>query len=185
MALNRRLGLNRYEADEYYRLALEAYRKNRFDDAILNMNEALALLPNKSEYLATRGFFYLEDGVLDKAQADFDAALKHHRYEMLAHYGRGMIAYREKRWAEAITHFGEAYRSDPKRPETMYYLALAFHHNHDDDNARRWMEQAAAGFAGHDERRRSDAQKWLKTFQKPLETRPPQPRLPGSDQTEP
>ncbi|MBI5666478.1 MAG: tetratricopeptide repeat protein [Chloroflexi bacterium] len=181
MALNRRLGLNRYEADEYYRLALDAYRKNRLDDAILNMDEALALLPTKSEYLAARGFFYLEDGVIDKAQADFDAALKQHRYEMLAHYGRGIIAYREKKWAEAVAHFSEAFRSDPKRPETMYYLALAFHHNRDNDSARRWMEQAANAFAGVDERRRADAQRWLREFQKILDSKPPQPRLPGAE----
>lgn len=180
MALNRRLGLNRYEADEYYRLALDAYRKNRLDDAIMNVNEAIALIPNKSEYLAARGFFYLEDGIHDKAQADFEQALKLYRYEMLAHYGRGVIAYREKHWTEAVNHFTSAYQSDPKRPETLYYLALSHHHNRDNDSARRWMEMAAKAFSGVDERRKADAQKWLKEFQRILESREQQPRLPGA-----
>ncbi|MBC6936100.1 MAG: tetratricopeptide repeat protein [Chloroflexi bacterium] len=166
--INRRLGLSRYEADEYYRLALEAYQKKRLDDAILNMDDAIALLPGRSEYWAARGFFYLEDGVLDKAQADFEQALKLHRFEMLAHYGRGVIAYKDRNWQEALAHFTDAYRSDPKRPETLYYLALCFHRTGDNAAAQRFMEQAAAAFANVDERRRADALKWVKEFQRIL-----------------
>ncbi|NWG18420.1 MAG: tetratricopeptide repeat protein [Chloroflexi bacterium] len=166
--INQRLGLSRYEADEYYRMALEAYQKKRLDDAILNMNEAITLLPTRAEYWAARGFFYLEDGVLDKAQADFEQALRRHRFEMLAHYGRGVIAYKDRNWQEALAHFSDAYRSDPKRPETLYYLALCFHRTGDNTAALRMMEQAAAAFTDLDERRKADALRWVKEFQRIL-----------------
>lgn len=169
MALNQRLGLTRYEADEHYRLALEAYSKRKnLDAAILHMSDAIAMLPTKSEYYAARGYFYFEDGLYDKAQADFQQALKIYRFEMLAHYGRGMIAYKDKNWAEAVAHFTDAYRADPKRPETLYYLALAHHHNHDNRQALAFMAQAAAAFEGVDDRRKADAGRWVKEFQKIL-----------------
>ncbi|MBK8029585.1 MAG: tetratricopeptide repeat protein [Chloroflexi bacterium] len=43
---------------------------------------------------------------------------------MLAHYGRGAIAYKRKKWDEALEHFTKAYHAKTDRPETLYYLAL-------------------------------------------------------------
>lgn len=160
-----RFGLSRFEADEYYQLALDAYKKGRYDVAINNLNDALALMPNRAELYATRGFIYLEDGVKDKAQADFQRALKLFPLEMLAHYGRGMIAYNDKNWDEAIAHFTDAYKSDPKRAETLYYLALAYHRNGQHDIARRIMDSALAAFPDTD-KRKNDAGRWIKELDK-------------------
>jgi tetratricopeptide (TPR) repeat protein len=165
--MNARLGLTRFEADEYYQLALDAYKKGKYDIAINNLNDAISLLPNRAELYATRGFIYLEDGVKDKAQADFQQAIKLFPLEMLAHYGRGMIAYNDKNWDEAIAHFTDAYKSDPKRAETLYYLALAHHRKGSHEVARRVMETAYAVFPESD-KRKGDAQKWIKEFDKIL-----------------
>ena len=62
----RRMGTARFEADEYYRQALEAFRKRSYDTAINDMNDAIALQPRRSEFYAARGFFYLEDGWITK-----------------------------------------------------------------------------------------------------------------------
>jgi tetratricopeptide (TPR) repeat protein len=175
--LTQRLGFSRYEADEEYKLALDAYAKRKFDDAILHMDKAIERLPTKSEYFAARGFFYLEDGVKQKAQADFEKALKIYRYEMLAHYGRGVIAYDDKNWDEALAHFTDAYRADSKRPETLYYLALVYHRKGNNDGARQLMEQALAGFEAANDRRKADATRWLKEFQKQLDSKA-RPKLP-------
>jgi tetratricopeptide (TPR) repeat protein len=176
--MNQRLGLTRYEADEYYKLALEAYRKERFDEAINHMNDAIGMLPRKAEYYATRGYFYAEDGVKDKALADFDQALKLYPYEMLAHYGKGILAYRDKNYPEALTHFTSAYHSDPQRPETQYYLALTNHRLGNDAQAQQLMAMAAAGFEKADDKRKADANRWLREFQKALDAGPPQAKLP-------
>jgi tetratricopeptide (TPR) repeat protein len=161
-----RFGLARYEADEYYQLALDAYKKGRFDIAINNLNDAIALTPNRAELFAARGFIYLEDGVKDKAQADFEQALKLHPLEMLAHYGRGMMAYQSRNWDEAIAHFTDAYKADPKRPETLYYLSLAYHRKGENQEAaRRLMEMALDAFPDSD-KRKGDAQRWIREFEK-------------------
>jgi tetratricopeptide (TPR) repeat protein len=175
--LTQRLGFTRFEADEYYKLALDAYAKRRFDEAILNMDEAITRLPTKSEYYAARGFIYLEDGVKNKALADFEQALKIYRYEMLAHYGRGVIAYDDKNWDEALAHFTDAYRANPQRPETLYYLALVYHRKGQNEGARQLMEQAQAAFEAANDRRKADAARWLKEFQKQLDVKA-RPKLP-------
>ncbi len=162
-----RFGLNRFEADEYYQQALDAYKKGRFDVAINSLNEAISLTPGRSEYYAARGFFYLEDGVKDKAQEDFQRALKLFPLEMLAHYGRGIMAYNDKNWDEAIAHFTDAYKADSKRPETLYYLALAYHRKGQHDVARRVMDAAAAAFPEAD-KRKNDAGRWVREFDKIL-----------------
>jgi tetratricopeptide (TPR) repeat protein len=180
-----RFGLTRFEADEYYQLALDAYKKRSFDVAINNLNDAIALTPNRAELYATRGFIYLEDGVKDKAEADFLQAIKLYPLEMLAHYGRGMIAYSDQNWEEAIAHFTDAYKADPNRAESLYYLALAYYRQGDNlEAARRLMEMAIGAFAEGD-KRKSDAQRWIREFDKlakkePLPLTPPatsQPKL--------
>jgi tetratricopeptide (TPR) repeat protein len=171
--LNQRLGLTRYEADEYYKKALAAYEKRNLDEALINMNDAIQALPTNPEYYATRGFFFVEDDVPDKAEADFEKALKIHPYEMLAHYGRGIIAFRNKKWDEALQHFLNAYYADPKRAETLYYLAIVYHRRGENANAVHVMRQAHELLEAAGDKRRSDALKWIRT----LEKIPDAPRL--------
>jgi tetratricopeptide (TPR) repeat protein len=161
-----RLGVSRFQADEYYQLALAAYGKRNLDEAVDNMNKAIEMLPTRGEYYAARGFFYLEDGVPDKAKADFDKALKIYPFEMLAHYGRGIMAYKDKNWDDALQHFTGAFRADPKRPETLYYLALVYHRKGQNTAALNLMTQAAAAFEATSDKRKSDATRWVKELQK-------------------
>jgi tetratricopeptide (TPR) repeat protein len=144
--LTQRLGLSRFEADEHYKDALKHYNNRSVDEAILAMDEAIKLLPSNAEYYAARGFFYMQDGINDKASADFDRALEIYPYEMLAHYGRGVIAYRGKKWDEAVNHFIQAQRIDQQRPETLYYLALAYHRKGNNELALSYMQQADSRF---------------------------------------
>jgi len=164
--LTQRFGLTRYEADEYYKKALEAYRKNQLEEALVNMNEAIALLPNNAEYYAARGFFYLEDGVKEKARTDFEQAVILYPYEMLAHFGRGIIAYGDKNWDEALAYFKDAQIADPNRPETLYYLALTHHRKGDHTMALPIMEQARANFEAADDRRKGDAARWVRELER-------------------
>jgi len=166
---SQRLGLPRYEADEYYKIALSAFQKGQFDQAIENMNHALDLLGTRSEYLAMRGYIYLQDGIEDKAKADFEAALKQYAFEMLAHYGLGMISYKHKRWEETLAHFEAAAAAVPNRPETLYYLALAHHRLKNNAAALKSMQQAVEFFDKAGDKRKADATKWVKEFERLLE----------------
>lgn len=165
--MTQRLGLSRFEADEYYQQALEAYKKGKPDTAILQMNDAIALLPNRAEYYAARGYFRLGESHREEAIADFEKALKLYPLEMLAHYGRGMVAYQDKNWDEALAHFTDAYKADPQRPETLYYLALVYHRKGNHELARRVIELALNAFPEAD-KRRADAQRWMKELDKIL-----------------
>jgi tetratricopeptide (TPR) repeat protein len=171
MALNQRLGFTRYDADEYYRRALDAFKKGDFDNAIDAMTDAIEMLPTKSEYYAARGFFQLEDAALKEAQADFEQALKLFPYEMLAHYGLGMMAYKAKNWDEALEHFTRAYRADAKRPETLYYLALVYWQKGEPANATNVMAQAQAAFESVGDKRKSHADRWLTALGKLVQKR--------------
>lgn len=165
--LVQRLGLTRYEADEHYKRAIALYSASspKVDDAIIEMAYAIDLLPNNSEYFAARGYFYLAEGMHREAQADFDESLRLYPYEMLAHYGRGVIAYREKDWDSAREHFAEAHRIDPERAETLYYLALVYHRRQENTMAAQLMEQAAAAFDKRgDAKNRRAAASWVKTM---------------------
>jgi tetratricopeptide (TPR) repeat protein len=163
---NQRLTFGRVESDELYKLALEAYRKRNLDEAILKMNEAIAAAPKRAELYAARGFFYLEDGVRNKALPDFTQAVQLHSLEMLGHYGLGMIAYQDADWDAALGHFMNAFRSAPKRAECMYYLALTHHRRGENTQAAYFMEQSITQFDKGGDKRKGDAQKWLKEFQK-------------------
>jgi len=171
-SFNQRFGFTRAEADEHYRLALEAYRKKHYDTAIEELTKALAMLPTHSEYYAARGLIYLEDSVNDKAEADFTTALQHFTYEMLAHYGLGMIAYQSKDWPSAIRHFTQAHYIDAARPETMYYLALAYFHSGDTASAANFMAQAHANFTAANDKRKADSGKWIKKLEESVLRRP-------------
>lgn len=164
MGLGQRLGLTRYDADEHYKKALVLYQARELDKAIIEIGYAIELLPGNAEYHAVRGFFFLEDGIDKEAKQNFEESLKLYAYEMLAHYGLGMIAYKAKKWEEAIIHFTEAYHVEPERPETLYYLSLAHHHNMKNALALSYMEQAASFF--DDQQKKRNAEKWVKELQK-------------------
>jgi len=164
--ITQRLGVPRYEADEFYRQALAAYQKKQFDQALTRLDRAVELLPTHAEYYAARGFIHLEDGNRREAEADFEAALRLHPYEMLAHYGRGLLAYRDKNWEDAVTFFSRALAADPDRPETLYCLALAYHRQHNSGLALGYMRQAQARFEQTGDRRKAEAVRWVRELEK-------------------
>ncbi len=164
--LTQRIGLPRFAADEHYKLALAAYQKSDYDQAIDHMNKAIDLLPTNPEYYATRGLLYLRDGIHEKAEPDFKQALKIFGFEMLANYGLGVIAYKGRQWQDAMDYFNTALAAQPDRPETLYYLALTQHRLRNNAEALRHMRQAAALFEqANDRSRRADANKWVRVFE--------------------
>lgn len=164
--INQQLGFTRYEADEYYKQALEAYQKGDFDTAVDAMKNAITALPRKAEYYAARGMMYLEDGVEQSAAEDFDEALRLFPHEMLAHYGRGILAYKDKDWDGALEHFTAAYYVDQQRAETLYYLALSYYHKRDFASAANLMKLANDRFEATDDKRKADSAKWLRELAK-------------------
>lgn len=176
-----RRGIARYEADEYYREALEIFSapRSKVEAAIATIDRAIQRFPRHSEYLAARGLFYLtafleasrdtqaSKEYQEKAEADFLRALKANPMEMLAFYGRGVIAYQTGNLDEAKAHFTDAYKLAPQRPETLYYLALVYHRKQENPAALRLM-QMGLGTLPADDKRRSQFEKWISELERLL-----------------
>lgn len=158
------LGLSRYEADERFRAALRAYSERNLKAAMAEVESAIELLPTHAEYHATRGYFLLEDKDAIGAMEAFARALELHPYEMLANYGQGMIAYRDKNWEKAAACFNYALAADPSRAETQYYLAMVNHRLGHNSEAVKWMQAAAAAFTDSEDQRERHCQAWIKEF---------------------
>lgn len=167
--LAQRLGLTRYDADVHYKQALQACQKRDFEAAYAQMRLAIQLLPNHAEYHSAQGFFLLEDGAESKAAAAFERALSLNPYEMMANYGRGVIACHKKNWNAAEACFLNALAAQPKRPETQYYLAVVKHRQGDNALALKWMQTAQAGFAQAGDKREQRCQAWMRELMKLLE----------------
>ena len=171
MEMNRfaqRLGFTRYRADEHYRAGLAAFVSRDLESAIGELRMAVELLPGHAEYHAALGFVLLDDKRQRQARESFERALTLNRYEMLANYGRGIIAYRDKSWLEALNFFNAAYAAQPERAETEYYLGMINHRLGRNEEAVTWMESAAEAFAQTGDRRQSHCTAWLREFHKLL-----------------
>ncbi len=164
--LSSRIGLTRYDADELYKEALKAYGKGQYEEALMKLEQAIELLPRNSEYWAAKGLVYLEDGETENAQEAFEQALSLYPYEMLANYGRGIIAYKDENWDEAIAYFNDAFAADPERAETLYYLALCYHRKGLNRQALAYMQRAHEILESQNDRRRTDANRWIREFEK-------------------
>ncbi|MCY3797880.1 MAG: hypothetical protein OXG84_08730 [Chloroflexi bacterium] len=162
--LARRLGLSRYQADERYHAALRAYRERNLKTAKAEVKLAIERLPTRAEYHATLGYFLLEDKDALGAMEAFARALELHPYEMLANYGQGMMAYRDKDWERAAACFTNALAAQPERAETQYYLAMVNHRLGHNSEAVKWMTSAAAAFAESEDQREGHCQAWIKEF---------------------
>lgn len=173
--LVQRFGITRYEADEYYRIALNAYESKNLEEAVLNINSAINLYPRRAEYYAARGFFRLEDGLPDEAEKDFDQALLINPYELLANFGKGVIAYNRKGYDKSLEYLFKAWAANNERAETLYYLALVHHRKRDNLQAKQWMQQAADIYGKLAESDRDarksmrNAEKWISKFDKLIE----------------
>jgi len=170
-----RLGITRYEADEYYRIALNHYEKKDLDQAVLELNKAIEMYPRRAEYYAARGYFRLRDGLPNEAEEDFDHALTINPYEIMANFGKGVIAYNHKDYDKALQYFTSAWAADSERAETLYYLALTHHRRRDNIAAKHWMSQAADIYEKQSENDRDarknmrNAEKWMSEFDKLIE----------------
>lgn len=167
-----RLGITRYEADEYYRIALASYQKKKLDDAVINLNHAIEAYPRRAEYYAVRGYFRLQDGLPDDAEPDFDHALKINPYEVLANFGKGVIFFEHRDFDIALEYFTKAWAADSERAETLYYLALTYHRKRNNFQAKQFMTQAVDIYSKTAEsdkdarKNMKNAEKWIREFDK-------------------
>lgn len=167
--LTQRLGEARFAADEHYTRALQVFQAGRLPEALDYIGSAIELLPNHAEYLAMQGWIHYQADAIQAAQDAFNRALDANPYEMIANYGKGLQAYREKNWEAARSFFLNALAAQPERPETQYYLALVSHRQGENAHALQWMQAAGANFTKVDDDRVEHCQAWNREFAKLLQ----------------
>jgi Flp pilus assembly protein TadD len=161
--LARNFGLTRAKAEDFYRRALDAFDAGDMDNAIIDVSEALYYDPGYAEFYATRGYFYAQDLKRAEAEADLRYAIKLNKREWLAHYTLGLLAFQAGDYQEAYAHLQTAGQYAPRRVEVAWYRAVAAWYTHRDDQARQDIELALS-LMPDDDKRRKEAQGWLREF---------------------
>jgi tetratricopeptide (TPR) repeat protein len=157
----RRIGLLRDQAEAYYRRGLKAFEDGDFENAILDLSEAIYYDRRFPEFYATRGLFYAENKQPEEARSDCEYALKLGKRTWLAHYVLGMLAFRDTKYEQALQHFNEAQRLAPRRMEVYYYRA-ATHHMLGMTEAAQTDMRRAYSLMPEDDKRRKEAKVWIK-----------------------
>jgi tetratricopeptide (TPR) repeat protein len=108
----------------------------------------------------------MENDQPEDARASFEQALRLHSGELLANYGMGVLAFRAKQWDDARQWFNKARAVNPTQVEIPYYIALTYHRQQDNKTAKAYMEQAHDLMDDAGDKRRTDAKRWLREFDK-------------------
>jgi tetratricopeptide (TPR) repeat protein len=154
----------RLELDaRYYERSLYHFEKGRYDQAIADLDEALAHDPDNAEYLAARGLMLALDKQYDAAAEDFEEALAQDVTQWIVYYGQGIAAFDQNDFAEAIDQFSRAQQLAPERPEIYYYRAVTLYLNGDAGEARHDMT-VAQSLLDDDDKRQRVVKRWLNLF---------------------
>ncbi|MFP4322964.1 MAG: tetratricopeptide repeat protein [Anaerolineales bacterium] len=157
------------KAERYLERALSFYEKNKFEDALADLNEALRLERRNAELYATRGYIYLEQGNGAAAEADFKKALSLDPSQWIVHYARARQALRDEQPDAALGHLNEAQRFAPLRPEVLIYRAISYYYKSEKQNALREIEGALDVIQpqkGKRDKRATMARKWRTAIKK-------------------
>lgn len=165
----RNVGLTRADSQAYYERGLQAFAAGDYENAILDLSEAIHFDRGRAELYSARGLIYMDAGKLEDAEVDLNYALRLNKRQWLAHYCFGVMTYNKNKWAEAIDHFTKAQKIAPGRPEPWFYRALA-HHQAGDDNQAAADMKTALRFMDDSDKRRGEANKWLKEFKPDAKT---------------
>jgi tetratricopeptide (TPR) repeat protein len=149
----------------YYERGLFYYEKGKLDLALADLDEAIQHEPKKAEYYVTRGLILLQSQRSEEAEEDFAYGLKLDPAQWLAHYGRGIYAFEQSNYEQAIDYFSRAQLVAPKRPEVYLYRAAAFYLAGQPDEAVRDMTFTQS-LLGSEDKRRREVTKWLNLFKK-------------------
>ncbi len=155
--------------ERHYERGLDFFSKKQYDDALADLDEAIANESRFGELFATRGLILLEMGNEEEAQDDLDYALKIDPKQWIVHYAMGLNAYRKKEFDEAIKHLSNAQRFAPLRPEILYTRSLA---NYEQGNLKRAENDMDSAIQVMDtkDKRQKDAKKFLKQVQSDLKS---------------
>ncbi len=134
---------------------LHFFAKGKYDEALADLDEAIASSPRNAELYATRAMILAEMGDQDAAYEDLEHTLKLDDRQWVVHYLRGLLAYRGKNHDDAIEHLSQAQRYAPLRPEIFYLRSVVYYDLGQLERARDEMDSALQLFKDGDKRQRA------------------------------
>ncbi len=134
--LDTALMLNKYSHEMYaMRANLEATVTKNYEKALNDMNEAIRLHPQESQYYVIRAHIYYNLDNYDGAMEDYGNAINLDPYNMIAYYNRGILRTEIHDINRAIDDFSMVLRLKPNDYRTLYNRAILYRNIHDFDNA--------------------------------------------------
>lgn len=126
------------DAESFNSRALARLRLGKYAEAEADLNRAIALGPNVSEYQANLGYVLWKLGKPEDAIRAERGALKLDEKNFTAHYQLGRFLLRagnEKQVSEALAHLRTALEIDPRQYEVRFELIAAYRSLNDLANA--------------------------------------------------
>jgi tetratricopeptide (TPR) repeat protein len=166
----RAVGLTKSDSQLYYERGLSYFANNKYEDAIVDLSEAIHYDQGRAELYAARGYMYAIWGKakklpdkLEAAMVDLSHAVKLNKRLWFAHLTLGIIDFDNGQWSDALRHFTDAKEASPGHPEVWYYRAICHYKLGNLEKAVQDMETALR-WLKDDDKRQKDADKWLKEF---------------------
>ncbi len=159
----RRMGLTRADSQAYYERGLQSFAKGDLENAILDLSEAIHYDRGRAELYSARGYIHLQAGNLEDSEIDLRYALRLNKRQWLALLGLGIMDFNHGQWEQALQNFKKAQGVAPGRAEPWFYGALTHYKLGDNQKAATEM-QIALRWLGDGDKRRTEANKWLKEF---------------------
>ena len=119
----------------YYHRGLGLLLQGKFDDAIVEFNEALRADPTNPRYYNSRGNAWRAKGEFDIAIADYNEAIRRDPSFAFAYNGRGSAFYNKGELDRAIADYSEVIRLDPTLAAPYNNRALVWRDKGDFDQA--------------------------------------------------
>ena len=134
--LDTALNLNKFTHEVYaMRAGLIASYQEDFEKALLDMNEAIRLHPQESQYYVIRAQINYSLDNLDGALDDYSYAIDHDSRNMIAYYNRAVLRTEINDVNRAIEDFSMVLKLNPLDYRTLYNRAILYKNIHDFDNA--------------------------------------------------
>jgi tetratricopeptide (TPR) repeat protein len=115
--------LNPFSAEALRRLAIIQYEQKNFEEAIVNLNQALKLDEGNTMIMFQRAISYYQLKKFDKALEDLQNVLNIDTTNALVYYNRAVLLSEMGRYNEAIEDYSEAMLINPDNILTYYNRA--------------------------------------------------------------
>jgi tetratricopeptide (TPR) repeat protein len=129
-------------AERYLERALDFFDKQKYDEALADLEEAIHIERRNGELYATRGYIHHQMGNMDAAEADFKQALKYDLGQWIVYYARAMQAFNQADFDAALQHLSQGQKFSGFRPEFFIYRAAAYYHKGDKSHAQAEIDAA-------------------------------------------